>query len=160
MAIIVVTGSSGSRRDPSASSLAGSTSVSSSQEDDTVNNRQITMRSNTSGHLGVDSGCCDPSDLWGMLSPSAASILCGLHLPMIQQHHQAPPAQQVLLLLYSSAASISNSWLIVYARHSIKCSCHKLYNAAIASRTLHDGKRDAALKEAASLKKWKQSRRA
>ena len=56
MAIIVVTGSAGSRRDPTASALA-----------------------NDAAPDEKDSGC-DPCDLW-MLSPSAASVLYG-HLPI------------------------------------------------------------------------------
>ena len=68
MAIIVVTGSTGSRRDPSISSLAATDGPTSNTED----------------QQEKDSGC-DPSDLW-MLSPSAASVLCG-HLPITSSLH-------------------------------------------------------------------------
>lgn len=68
MAIIVVTGSTGSRRDPSISSLAAADGPTSGTED----------------QQEKDSGC-DPSDLW-MLSPSAASVLCG-HLPITSGLH-------------------------------------------------------------------------
>ena len=57
MAIIVVTGSAGSRRDPTASALGNDPALDEEK----------------------DSGC-DPCDLW-MLSPSAASVLYG-HLPI------------------------------------------------------------------------------
>ena len=57
MAIIVVTGSAGSRRDATASALTNDPALDEEK----------------------DSGC-DPCDLW-MLSPSAASVLYG-HLPI------------------------------------------------------------------------------
>jgi hypothetical protein len=57
MAIIVVTGSAGSRRDAGTSALS---------QDPAVDEEK-------------DSGC-DPSDLW-LLSPSTASVLCG-HVPI------------------------------------------------------------------------------
>lgn len=69
MAIIVVTGSTGgSRRDASISSLTGGDGPTSGGGED---------------QQEKDSGC-DPSDLW-MLSPSAASVLCG-HLPITASH--------------------------------------------------------------------------
>ncbi|KAK4018022.1 hypothetical protein OUZ56_000092 [Daphnia magna] len=77
MAIIVVTGSTGgSRRDPSISSLAAGDGPTSGGED----------------QQEKDSGC-DPSDLW-MLSPSAASVLCG-HLPITSGHHSQHHLQPI-----------------------------------------------------------------
>lgn len=72
MAIIVVTGSTGSRRDPSMSSLAATDGPTSGTEDPQEK----------------DSGC-DPCDLW-MLSPSAASVLCG-HVPITSGFRQSHP---------------------------------------------------------------------
>lgn len=94
MAIIVVTGSTGgSRRDPSISSLTGGDGPTSGGED----------------QQEKDSGC-DQSDLW-MLSPSAASVLCG-HLPITagshsrhSSHHHHHHHHQVRFIYRSSASN-------------------------------------------------------